>query len=222
MNYYALIVAGGTGSRMNSEIPKQFLLLHSKPILMHTIEAFYHSDLKPEIIVALNANFFQAWKDLCASYNFTIPHQLVEGGAERFHSVKNGIEGLKEKSIVAVHDALRPLISNDLITRAFREAEDKRTAVAAVPSRDSIRQVQDNSSKALDRKTIYIIQTPQVFWSDDLKDAYKQPYSDLFTDDASVIEKTGIKINLIEGENSNLKITYPEDLRIAELFLKKK
>jgi 2-C-methyl-D-erythritol 4-phosphate cytidylyltransferase len=222
MNYYALIVAGGSGSRMNSDIPKQFLLLHSKPILMHTIEAFYRSDLKPQIIVALNPGFFQYWKDLCDEYKFSIPHQVVEGGSERFHSVKNGIKNIEENSIVAIHDALRPLISNDLITRAFNVAKDKGTAVAAILSKDSIRQMQEDTSIALDRQTIYLIQTPQVFWSDDLKEAYKQPYSPSFTDDASVIEKAGIKINLIEGENSNLKITYPEDLRIAELFLKEK
>ncbi|HCN84158.1 MAG TPA: 2-C-methyl-D-erythritol 4-phosphate cytidylyltransferase [Sphingobacteriaceae bacterium] len=222
MNYYALIVAGGSGSRMNSDIPKQFLLLHQKPVLMHTIEAFYHSDLKPEIIVALHKDYFKYWNDLCKIHNFNIPHKLVEGGTERFHSVKNGLKELKEKSIVAIHDALRPLISNDLITRSFHEAREKGTAVAAVPSRDSIRQLQNDTSIALDRKTIFIVQTPQVFWSDALKVAYQQDFDSSFTDDASVVEKAGIKINLIQGELLNIKITYPEDIRIAELFFKEK
>ncbi len=222
MNYYALIVAGGSGSRMNSDIPKQFLLLHQRPVLMHTIDAFYHSDLKPEIIVALHKDYFQYWKDLCNTHNFIIPHKLVEGGDERFHSVKNSLNELKEKSIVAVHDALRPLVSNDLITRAFGEAQKKGTAVAAVPSRDSIRQLQNDKTIALDRKTIYIIQTPQVFGSDILKQAYQQDFDSSFTDDASVVERAGVNINLIEGELSNLKITYPEDLRVAELFFKEK
>ena len=222
MNYYALIVAGGSGSRMNSDIPKQFLLLHQRPVLMHTIDAFYHSDLKPEIIVALHKDYFQYWADLCMTYSFKIPHKLVEGGAERFHSVKNGLSELKEKSIVAVHDAMRPLITNDLITRAFIEAEKKGTAVAAVPSKDSIRQFQNDTTVALDRKTIFIVQTPQVFRSDILKQAYQQDFDSSFTDDASVVERAGTTINLIEGELSNLKITYPEDLRVAELFFKEK
>lgn len=222
MKYYALIVAGGTGSRMNSDIPKQFLPLLSKPVLMHTIQAFYQSDLKPEIIVALNRNYFNYWEELCDTHQFSIPHQLVEGGDERFHSVKNGIESLAENSIVAVHDALRPLISNELITRAFLEAQEKGTAVAAVTSRDSIRQQQGEKTVALERKTIFIVQTPQVFSYETLKNAYGQAYDSSFTDDASVVEKTGVIINLIPGEFSNLKITYPEDLKIAELLLKEK
>jgi 2-C-methyl-D-erythritol 4-phosphate cytidylyltransferase len=220
MKYYALIVAGGSGSRMNSDIPKQFLLLNNKPVLIHSIEAFYHSDLQPEIIVVLNSKYYKHWEDICIKYNFNIPHKLAKGGNQRFDSVKNGLKEVKEESIIAVHDAVRPIINNELITRAFLEAEVNGTAIAAVTGNDSIRQMQKNTSVALNRETIFLIQTPQAFRSEILKKAYQQPYRNEFTDDASVVEKLGVKINIIHGSMTNIKITHPEDLRIAQLFLK--
>lgn len=204
---------------MQSEIPKQFMLLNSKPILMHTIEAFYHSDLKPEIIVVLNVDFHTYWEQLCEKYNFSIPHTLVKGGLQRFHSVKNGIRFIKGNAVVAIHDAVRPLASNELISRSFREAEITGNAVVAHQSKDSVRQKTGNSSIPLNRDEIYLVQTPQTFQLEILNKAYKQEYRNEFTDDASVVERIGISINLIEGERKNLKITFPEDILLAESYL---
>ena len=207
---------------MQSEIPKQFMLLNGKPVLMHTIEAFYHSDLKPEIILVLNIDFHTFWEDLCLKHNFTIPHKLVKGGLQRFHSVKNGINCVKEKAIIAIHDAVRPLASNELITGSFLAAEELGNAVAAIKSKDSVRQQNDSRSQSLNRDEIYLVQTPQTFKSEILNKAYNQEFRNEFTDDASVVERIGISINIIEGESKNIKITFPEDIQLAEFYLNQK
>ncbi len=204
---------------MLSEVPKQFMLLRGRPVLMHTIEAFDKSDYNPEIIVVLNVDFHQYWENLCLLHNFSIPHKLVKGGTQRFDSVKNGIKAIKTKAIVAIHDAVRPLLSKQLIDRTFEEAERSGNAVAAIKSRDSVRQNTGTHTIPLDREEIYLIQTPQTFSSEILKKAYTQEYRNEFTDDASVAEKLGIKINLIDGETRNFKITFPEDIRLAEIYL---
>ena len=219
LKYYAIIVGGGSGSRMQSDVPKQFMLLNGKPILMHTIESFYYSDFKPEIILVLNVDFITYWEQLCEKYNFLIPHTLIKGGLQRFHSVKNGIKAIKEDSVIAIHDAVRPLASNELICRSFKEAEESGNAIVAIKSKDSVRQQKGNTSLSLNRDEIYLIQTPQTFQFELLNTAYKQEYSNEFTDDASVVERTGITLNLIEGESKNLKITFPEDLSLAEFYL---
>lgn len=204
---------------MQSDVPKQFMLLNGKPILMHTIESFYYSDFKPEIILVLNVDFITYWEQLCEKYNFLIPHTLIKGGLQRFHSVKNGIKAIKEDSVIAIHDAVRPLASNELICRSFKEAEESGNAIVAIKSKDSVRQQKGNTSLSLNRDEIYLIQTPQTFQFELLNTAYKQEYSNEFTDDASVVERTGITLNLIEGESKNLKITFPEDLSLAEFYL---
>lgn len=204
---------------MLSEVPKQFMLLRGRPVLMHTIEAFDKSDYNPEIIVVLNVDFHQYWENLCLLHNFSIPHKLVKGGTQRFDSVKNGIKAIKTRAIVAIHDAVRPLLSKQLIDRTFEEAERSGNAVAAIKSRDSVRQNTGTHTIPLDREEIYLIQTPQTFSSEILKKAYTQEYRNEFTDDASVAEKLGIKINLIDGETRNFKITFPEDIRLAEIYL---
>jgi 2-C-methyl-D-erythritol 4-phosphate cytidylyltransferase len=219
VKYFAIIVGGGSGSRMLSDVPKQFMLLRGRPVLMHTIEAFHKSDYNPEIIVVLNVDFHQYWENLCVLHNFSIPHQLIKGGTNRFDSVKNAIKAIKTKAIVAIHDAVRPLLSSQLIDRSFKEAEQSGNAVAAIKSRDSVRQHNGTQSVSLDREKIYLIQTPQTFSSEILKKAYKQEFRNEFTDDASVAERSGIKINLIDGESRNFKITFPEDIRLAEIFL---
>lgn len=219
MKYFAIIVGGGSGSRMLSEVPKQFMLLRGRPVLMHTIEAFNKSDYNPEIIVVLNVDFHQYWENLCLLHNFSIPHKLVKGGTQRFDSVKNGINAIRTKAIVAIHDAVRPLLSKQLIDKSFEEAERSGNAVAAIKSRDSVRQYNGTHTIALDREEIYLIQTPQTFSSDVLKKAYKQEFRNEFTDDASVAERSGIRINLIVGETKNFKITFPEDIRLAEIYL---
>jgi 2-C-methyl-D-erythritol 4-phosphate cytidylyltransferase len=218
---YVIIVAGGSGSRMLSAVPKQFLLLNGLPVLMHTIRAFYQSKFQPEIILVLPADFHTYWNELCSEHNFTIPQQLITGGETRFHSVKNGLDTIEdENAIIAVQDAVRPLINYQIIDHSYTHAVEYGNAVVAVKSRDSVRQLKNNGSISLARDEIYLVQTPQTFQYSQLKNAYSQPYNSKFTDDASVVEETGIVINLIEGNYRNIKITFPEDIAIAELLLK--
>ena len=220
MKYYAIIVAGGSGSRMNAAIPKQFLLLDDKPVLIHTIEAFYRSDLSPEIILVLPSSYHAYWKEICIQYDFKISHTVISGGKERFFSVKNALDIVPDDSIVAIHDAVRPVVSSDLIRRCYSEAVRAGTAIPVVESRDSLRKKEDDTSRAIARDEILIVQTPQVFQSRLLKKAYLQEYTPAFTDDASVAEKAGISIHTTEGDHKNLKITFPQDLAIASLFIK--
>jgi 2-C-methyl-D-erythritol 4-phosphate cytidylyltransferase len=218
---YAIIVAGGSGTRMQSVVPKQFLLLKGKPVLMHTIEAFYSSAIQPQIIVVLHPDFHTHWQQLCGVHHFGIPHKLVNGGETRFHSVKNGLDIIPDEpgTLVAVHDAVRPLANEQIITESYKQASVHGNAVTAVKSRDSIRQLKNGVSVSLLRDQIYLIQTPQTFRLAQIKEAYMQPYSNKFTDDASVVEETGIAINLIEGSYQNIKITFPEDIAVAELLM---
>lgn len=222
IKYYAIIVGGGSGSRMQSDIPKQFLPLKGRPVLMHTIDAFHSSSLNPEIIVVLNVDYHKYWENLCKEHNYSIPHQLVRGGLKRFHSVQNGLKKIKGNAIVAIHDAVRPLINPKFIDSAFRQAEVIGTAIAAVGSRDSVRQRNQSGTVSLNREDIYLIQTPQVFKSNILRKAYKQDYRNEFTDDATVVDRSGVEINLIEGDIRNIKITFPEDILIAEIYLNEK
>jgi 2-C-methyl-D-erythritol 4-phosphate cytidylyltransferase len=219
MKYYAIIVGGGSGKRMDSVLPKQFLLLKNKPILMHTIEKFSNCAYLPKIILVLHADLHEYWKELCIKYNFEIPHLLVTGGEQRFHSVRNGLKVIKENAIVAIHDAVRPLVSTQLITKAFDIAEDKGNAIPYIKPSETVRKLNKNNSKVIDREKVVLVQTPQTFESIQLKKAYQQPYSVEFTDDASVVEKNGIQIHLFEGERNNIKITYPEDLTLAKLLI---
>jgi len=218
---YAIIVAGGSGTRMGAAVPKQFLLLHGKPVLMHTIEAFHYCQSQPLITLVLPADFHTYWQQLCVEHNFTLPHQLVKGGETRFYSVKNGLATIPDNinALVAVQDAVRPLTSKEIIDESYTYASKHGNAIVAVKSRDSIRQVQNDNSTSLLRDEIYLIQTPQTFQSAQLKNAYEQAYDNKFTDDASVVEETGIPINLINGSYRNIKITFPEDIAIAELLM---
>ena len=219
MKYYAIIVAGGSGSRMDSDVPKQFLQLNGRPVLMHTIDVFYSSSLVPEIIVVLSTDFHSYWEKLCLEHDFIIPHQVVNGGEHRYHSVKNGLAQVKGPAMVAIHDAVRPCVNLDVIDSAFRQAELLGNAVTAVKSRDSVRQKTESGSLTLDRENIYLVQTPQVFNSEILNKAYEQEYRSDFTDDASVVEMSGVTIRIIDGDTRNLKITYPEDILVASTFL---
>ncbi|MNK39925.1 2-C-methyl-D-erythritol 4-phosphate cytidylyltransferase 1 [compost metagenome] len=219
MKYYAIIVAGGSGNRMQSTIPKQFLLLDEKPVLMHTIAAFHSCELAPHILLVINIDQHKYWEELCLQYNFTIPHQVVNGGIQRYHSVKNGLKAIKGKGIVAVHDAVRPLISAQLITKSYQVAEQTGNCIIGITPTDSVRKVLENGkSEALSRAELALIQTPQTFDLELLKKAYKAPFRNEFTDDASVAEYAGYKINLIVGERENIKITHPEDLEIASIL----
>ncbi len=219
---YVIIVAGGSGARMQSSIPKQFLLLNGKPVLMHTILAFYLSESKPSILLVLPNNYHSYWEQLCKEHKFIIPVQIIKGGKTRFHSVKNGLNAIPDvpHTLIAVHDAVRPLISKQTIENCYQQATEYGNAIAAVKSRDTVRQIKEGVSKTLLRDEIYLIQTPQIFQSSQLKSAYLQNYQSKFTDDASVVEEMGVNINLVEGSYKNIKITFPEDIAILELLMK--
>jgi len=212
MKRVALIVAGGKGVRMNSDIPKQFLLLKGTPVLMHTLEKFSHLD---EVILVLPKYQISFWEELCTIHNFTIPHTITEGGETRFHSVKNGLEKINENSLIAIHDGVRPLISKNLIINLISEVIEGVGIIPIIPLKDSIREVEGKNSTHIDRSNLYKVQTPQCFLSDEIKEAYAQEYSEKFTDDASVFECNNGKIRSLFGEEKNLKITTEEDLKIA-------
>jgi 2-C-methyl-D-erythritol 4-phosphate cytidylyltransferase len=218
MKYYAIIVAGGKGNRMENAVAKQFLILDGRPVLMHTLTAFHQCVLHPEIILVLNIHQHQYWEELCLTYGFTIPHQVIKGGPERFDSVKNGLKVIKNKGLVAVHDAVRPLVSEELILKSYETAEINGNAIAAIQPVDSVRRKYGEESEAINRDELFLIQTPQTFQTEQLKKAYLQPYRNEFTDDASVAERAGFKIHLFPGERSNIKITYPQDLEMASFL----
>lgn len=221
MKKYAIIVAGGSGQRMQSAVPKQFLLLQGKPVLYHTLAAFNQADATTEIILVLPVDQFSYWETLVAGLP-PIPHRLVAGGNSRFQSSQHAIQTLTEDGMVAIHDGVRPLIDPDLITASFKAASEKGNAVLAVASKDSVRFYSDDkkSYEHLNREAVRLIQTPQIFSVKDLQEAFQQSYSEDFTDDARVVEALGIQINLVEGSYKNIKITTPEDLLLAEVLMK--
>jgi len=220
MKKYAIIVAGGKGLRMKSDIPKQFMLLNMRPVLMRTIRCFYEADKDICIIVVLPENQFLYWTKLCIEYNFDIPHKIVKGGTERFFSVKNAIEITDKKSVIAIHDGVRPLVDSCTILNCFAEASKKGSAIPVIPLTDSIRKVTPNSSVALNRSEYCLVQTPQTFVGKIIHEAYELDFDTCFTDDASVVESMGREIYLVNGNSKNIKITNSHDLRIAELLLK--
>ena len=223
MKYYAIIVAGGSGNRMQQAIAKQFILLGGKPILMHTLHAFASCELQPEILLVMSRRQQDYWKSLCVTHQFHVAHQLIDGGEQRFHSVRNGLLAINGPGIVAVHDAVRPLVSPKLIVSSFLMAQQKGNAVSGIAPTDSVRKIlAPDKTEALDRNDLVLIQTPQAFDLDMLRKAYQQPYTSFFTDDASVAEAAGYSIHIIEGERTNIKITYPQDLDIAESYLRNK
>ena len=214
---YAIIVAGGQGTRFHSDVPKQFLLLDSKPILMHTIEHFYAFNADIRIIVVLPKFQIDYWNQLCTKHHFSVPHTIVAGGSTRTESVMNGLNAIGDTGLVAIHDGVRPLVSPALIAQAFQQAAKTDSAIPTLPSTDTLRHI---SGKLLDRNSILLVQTPQVFNIEKLKQAYNQIPDKVFTDDASVYESAGYKLSYIEGERTNLKITTQFDLMLAEFLLK--
>lgn len=215
-----IIVAGGKGLRMGTDIPKQFIPVMGLPVLMHTIRNFHDYNPEINIVLVLPTSHQNYWEELKSEYNFTIPHHLANGGETRFHSVKNGLEFVDE-GITAVQDGVRPFASKTLIARCFEEATKNQNAVPAIPSKDSLRIIYGrDDNQIIDRNKIVCIQTPQVFDTKLLKRAYKTPFEVFFTDDASVVEHAGHSINLVTGEEQNIKITTPIDLQIAELLIK--
>ncbi|WP_298524319.1 2-C-methyl-D-erythritol 4-phosphate cytidylyltransferase [uncultured Porphyromonas sp.] len=219
---YAIIVAGGRGLRMGGELPKQFLSLSGKPVLMRTLELFEGEVSR--IILVLPEDHIPFWQELCEQYHFTLSHTVALGGETRFHSVRSGLSHLPQEGLVAVHDGVRPLVSSALIRRSFEEAERSGAALPACPVTDSLRLRQDEGkSEAVDRSRYVAVQTPQTFDLGRLQQAYQQDYSPLFTDDASVYEAASLgSITLIDGEETNIKLTTPRDLLLAELLLREK
>ncbi len=215
----SIIVAGGKGERMKADIPKQFLELQGRPILMHTIERFHAFDADMQIILVLPVTQFDFWSEICEKHDFRIDHQLVEGGEARFFSVKNALDTINQESLIAVHDGVRPLVDKETIKRCFDEAERSGAAVPVVDLVDSIREITAKTNKAVDRKHYKLVQTPQVFKSEIIQKSYKQDFSESFTDDASVVEAAGFSVETVEGVRENIKITTVLDLKIAEAFL---
>lgn len=220
MKKNVIIVAGGKGLRMGNDLPKQFIPIGGKPVLMRTIEAFYRFDRDINIILVLPVSHQDYWKNLCKEYNFTIEHAIANGGETRFHSVKNGL-ALVTNGLVGVQDGVRPFGSVEMIKRCFDAAEEEYPAVIPViDSTDSLREVVDeDKSRIVDRSKIRLVQTPQVFDVNVLKKAYQTDFKETFTDDASVVEAMGVHVHLVKGEVTNIKITTPLDLKIGELII---
>ncbi len=219
MKKSVIIVAGGSGSRMHAMMPKQFLLLQGKPMLLHSMERFSFTCRGIDLIVVLPEQHFKTWESLCEQYHVDLPHRVAPGGVTRFDSVKNGLDLIVDEGLVAVHDAARPLVSESLIRAAFDCAIKLGNGVPAIPVQESMRKMEHDLSSPVDRNLYRLIQTPQIFTSGSLKSAYRQPYREQFTDDATVVECLGEKINLIPGDYNNIKITNREDMEIAGFLM---
>ncbi len=213
-----IIVAGGKGLRMGGELPKQFIPVNGKPVLMHTLENFYAYDNNINIILVLPVDHQDYWKSLCSKYYFYVPHRIANGGETRFHSVKNGLDLIEDLSgVVGVHDGVRPFVSHQVIDNCYSSAKMGMATVPVVDMVETVRFIEDDSeSKTVPRDRYKLVQTPQVFPVSMIKNAYVQSYRPEFTDDASVVESMGIKITLVEGNRENIKLTTPFDLKIAE------
>ena len=221
MTKYAVIVAGGTGTRMGAAVPKQFMQLNGKPVLLHTIETFLRAYADLQIILVLPASFEEQGRQLILQSAAPSRVQIVLGGTTRFHSVQNGLKQINEASVIFVHDGVRCLVTESLIRRCYEQTILKGNAIPAVAVNDSIRMVEGNKTKVVDRSRLLAVQTPQTFRSNILLSAFEQPYNEAFTDEATVAEAAGHEIFMIEGEKENIKITLPADLLIAEQLFRK-
>lgn len=221
MDKYAIIVAGGKGLRMGGDLPKQFIPVGGIPILMRTLKAFHKADQDTHLILVLPIDQQEYWIQLCEDYHFDIPHKIVNGGETRFHSVSHGLEAIPEnvEGVVAVHDGVRPFVSSEVIQQCFQTAWERGSAVPVVPVVETVRQLlPEGDSLTVDRNVYRLVQTPQTFPISVLKEAYRQPYTPFFTDDASVVEEYGANIVLVDGNRENIKITTPSDLAYAEFL----
>jgi len=216
---YAVIVAGGFGLRMGSDLPKQFLLIHNKPIIWYTLHTFLKSYKDIHIILVLPDEYYDAGRAICDEIVSVNPIQTIIGGVTRFHSVQKGLSLIKEQSVIFVHDGVRCLLSPSLIHLCFEETLRFGSAIPCIDSKDSVRIINESGHKAIKRTEVKLMQTPQTFLSDFLLPAYQNAYQDSFTDDASVVESAHHPIHLVEGEEDNFKITTPLDLSIAEELL---
>ena len=219
MKRHIIIVAGGKGLRMGGDIPKQFLPVCGKPVLMRTIEAFYAFDNQIHIILVLPVSQQAYWKDLCQTYNFNLLHEIADGGETRFHSVLNGLARVHGEGLVGIHDGVRPFVSQEVIARCYAEAEQKKAVIPVIGVVETVRCLEGEDSVTVPRDKYKLVQTPQVFDVALLKRAYQQDYTDMFTDDASVVEALGEKVHLVEGNRENIKLTTPFDLKLAEMLV---
>jgi 2-C-methyl-D-erythritol 4-phosphate cytidylyltransferase len=222
MKKITIIVAGGTGTRMKGEKPKQFIEIDGKPVVIYSLEAFFHYDNSIRFILALHSGYFSMWEKIINKYPIFSGLTIVQGGETRFHSVLNALKMVEEESIVAIHDAVRPLVSRETISRCFKTAETEGCAVPCLEISESVREIKSKGTRPVNRDILRTIQTPQVFRSEILKKAYEQKYRMNFTDDATVVENAGYKITLVEGNRENIKITTKEDLILIEKLLGKK
>lgn len=219
MNRHVIIVAGGKGLRMGGDIPKQFLPVGGRPVLMRTLEAFYAFDSSIHIIVVLPVSQQAYWKELCAAYSFMLPHDIADGGETRFHSVKNGLAYVKGGGWVGVHDGVRPFVSREVIAGCYEAAQAHRAAIPVIGMVETVRHLTATGSETVPRGDYRLVQTPQVFEVQLLKEAYQQEYTDAFTDDASVVEAMGVEVCLVPGNRENIKLTTPFDLKVAEVLV---
>ena len=220
MKEVAIIVAGGKGLRMGGELPKQFLPIGGRPVLMRTLEAFAAYNPQVQLVVVLPQSQQAYWRELCVRYDFRLPHTVVDGGETRFHSVRNGLLQVEAPALVAVHDGVRPFVSSEVIARCYRLAAEHQAVVPVVGVVETLRRLEpEGQSVTVPRDGYRLVQTPQVFNADLLLRAYSQPYVESFTDDASVVEAYGHAVCLTEGNRENIQLTTPFDLKVAAALL---
>lgn len=219
MKKHIIIVAGGKGLRMGGEIPKQFLPIGGKPVLMRTIEAFHLYDNTIHVVLVLPVSQQAYWRELCKKYSFELPHEVADGGETRFHSVMNGLALVEGEGLVGVHDGVRPFVSQEVIIRCYAEAGTKKAVIPVIGVVETVRRLEGTDSVTVPRDQYKLVQTPQVFDVALLQRAYQQKYTEMFTDDASVVEALGEKVFLVEGNRENIKLTTPFDLKLAEMLI---
>ncbi len=220
MKKAVIIAGGGSGKRMGLEIPKQFALIGGKPVLYYTLKVFYEYDANVPIFLVLPADHIEHWRKLVDEHKVAIPHTIVQGGETRYHSVKNGLSVIEQSDVVAIHDAVRPLINAAFLDKLFQVAMENGSAVPVISMVDTIRFIEPSKNHVLDRSHIYAVQTPQVFRFDWLKNAYHKSYSKEITDDAMLVEQAGYRLTFTDGLKYNIKLTTPEDLLIVESIIK--
>jgi len=217
---YALIVAAGSGSRMGSKKPKQFLMLGGKPLLMQTLQQFYAFDPQIQLVLVLSDDHRKEWGLLCRKYSFHLPYHVVSGGNNRFQSVRNGLRGLSGEGLVGIHDGVRPLIDREMLERCYGEASSYGNAIPSIAVMDTVRELFPKGNRMVDRTSLRLLQTPQVFSLPLIQRAYSETSREDFTDDAGVFEQAGHPIRLVEGNRNNIKITTPADLKLARILFK--
>lgn len=217
--FSVIITAGGMGKRMGSSLPKQFMLVKEKPILMYTIELFYHFNASFQLILTLPQDWIQHWEELRLQHDFMIPHRIVSGGEQRYHSIKNALD-FCSGDYVLVHDGVRPMVSDETLTNCLEQSKNKDAVIPVVPIYESLRKKTGAQTEIVDRSEYLLVQTPQVFKREVLEQAYKQPFHVGITDDAGLVENAGFEISTVEGNVENIKITSQDDLKYAELYFK--